>query len=82
MTVQQPSAAASFETHVARVTRFTYDAKKNIHQVVIEIPANPAHATAMLRMQNHPIKVRFVLEDFPPDGDDEETPPLPFGEQR
>lgn len=57
---------AYFETRMAKLVRNTYKAKDHTHQVVIDIPADPAHAAALLRMHDRPINVRFMLEEEPP----------------
>ncbi len=86
----QPDATvvfATFETPLARLTKFTYNAKNHAHQVVLEIPADPGHTCAMLKMQDQLVRMSLTLEapvGLPDDAsespDEDETLPLPFGE--
>lgn len=68
-----PKTVASFETKRARIVGHTYKGKDHVFRITLEVPADPAFATAMLKMRNE--MVHASLEYAPVD----ETPSM-FGE--
>lgn len=61
---------ASFETPRARIIGHSYKAKDHALKIVIELPADPTFASAMLRMRDELVRIKLVYEGDPPEPDD------------
>lgn len=73
---------ATFTALRARLQGFTYRAKDHTHRVVLDIPADACHSTAMLKMHDEFLRLQLTYEAFEgPAGTDDadpEQPMLPF----
>jgi hypothetical protein len=74
--VEERRVLASFETPRARIIGHSYKAKDHLLKLVVELPADPAFASAMLRMRDELVRIRIVCEEQEEDGDLETTPSM------